>query len=122
MYDSTLATQTGSFNQEYVGTLSSPDDVDDWTFSVVAQSQLQFVLNAESNPSTVFTLTGPGGDVIFSDQNSTFAPLDLSTSGLYTLSVDTSDGDPGSFAFQMDMTSLTQLASPPVREILRPVP
>jgi hypothetical protein len=109
VYDSTLATQTGSFNQEYVGTLASPDDVDDWTFSGAAQSQLQFVLNAESNPSIVFTLTGPGGDVVFSDQNSTSAPLDLPTSGLYTLSVDTSDGDPGSFSFQVDMTSLTQL-------------
>ena len=109
IFDSTVRTNPLAFNQRYVSTLSTPFSYDRWTFSAMAGQQIRLDLVNASNASIKFTLTGPGGSVVFSDLNTDSDLITLADAGSYELAVSPMGGFAGSYAFQVDETQQTPL-------------
>ena len=84
--------------------------IDTWTFTAQAAEQVQFNLLNESNPEIQFDLTGPNGYVAFRDANSSSGLINLPSSGNYELTVQSSNGQLGAYAFEVLATTQTALS------------
>ena len=60
-YDVTPDIQSLNVNQVVTGNLPTPYSIDQWTFSASANTQVKFLLQAESASGLAFSLTGPNG-------------------------------------------------------------
>ena len=65
-YDVTPLVQPLNVNQVITGDLTTPYSTDQWTFSASANTQVKFLLQAESATGLNFSLTGPNGFTGFS--------------------------------------------------------
>jgi RHS repeat-associated protein len=109
VFDATVTTQPLILNQESLGSLATPFDVDQWTFLAAAGQQVQFNLAGTSAPGIVFKLSGPNGWTGFTNQTSSSAPLTLPATGAYTLIASTTGASSGSYTFTMTGLSQTPL-------------
>jgi RHS repeat-associated protein len=62
-----------------------------------------------SNGAVTFDLAGPGGYTAFTNQESNSGPITLPSSGNYILSAQGTGGQGGSYAFELEQTSVTDL-------------
>jgi YD repeat-containing protein len=108
VYDATIHTATTSINQTTYGQINSPYTEDQWTFSALANQQVQFQLMNAASPSLQFSLTGPNGYAGFTGLNASSGLLTLPASGTYTLGV--GGGATGAYAFELVQTVQTSLA------------
>jgi YD repeat-containing protein len=109
-YDSTFETFDLLPGRQVVGAIDSPYSQDHWTFSAVADSQVQFDLVNRSNPNVVLTLTGPDGFVGFTDLGTDSGLVNLPSTGQYTLFARGLEDAIGTYAFKLIQT--TQQALP----------
>ena len=109
-WDVTANVQSLNVNQQTTGTVATPYSKDQWTFTASANTQVQFILVAESASGLNFSLTGPNGFTGFTNITGSSMLITLPTSGTYTLSAQGTGGATGSFAFQLQETSVTALA------------
>jgi YD repeat-containing protein len=108
-YDSTVRVASASFGQPYTSTLVSPYGIDDWTFAAAAGQQIQLSSFNSTSPALQYNLSGPNG---YTDPNALTANggvVTLPASGSYTLSVTANGGQPGSYAFEIYLTTQTAL-------------
>ncbi len=84
-YDATVYTSPVQLDQAVYGQLGSPYSQDQWTFSAVANTQVQFNLIATASSALQFSLTGPAGFTVFAGLSSSSGPVNLPSSGTYTL-------------------------------------
>jgi len=108
-YDATVYTSTVQLNQTVYGQLNSPYSQDQWTFSAVANTQIQFNLLASASPSLQFSLTGPDGFTGFTGLSSSSGPVNLPISGSYTLTAYSVAGATRAYSFDLEQTSVTDL-------------
>ena len=105
LWDATVRSNALNLNQTENGRLYSGYEVDNWTFSAQANQQVQFDLLNSSNPAVEFDLTGPGGFRAFTNATASSGLIDLPTSGDYALTVHSINGQTGSYAFDLNLTS-----------------
>ncbi len=108
-WDSTANVQALNINQPVIGALTTPYAADQWTFSAVANTQVQLKRLAASANGINFTLTGPGGFTGFSGLTTDSGLITLPTSGTYVVNVQGSGGTQGNYAFEIAQTNLTPL-------------
>ena len=108
-YDVTPLVQPLNVNQVITGDLTTPYSTDQWTFSASANTQVKFLLKAESATGLNFSLTGPNGFTGFTNITGSSALVTLPTSGTYTLTAQGTGGATGNFAFEVAQTSQTTL-------------
>lgn len=108
-YDATVSTSAVELNQTVNGQVESPYSQNRWTFSVPANTQIQFDLIASASSSTQFSLSGPNGFTGFTGLTTSSGLVTLPTSGTYTLTVSTGGAGNGAYAFQLVQTSQTNL-------------
>ncbi|HEV8062957.1 MAG TPA: DUF4214 domain-containing protein [Gemmataceae bacterium] len=101
VFDATSNNYTLSLNQQLNGQLYTVYEVDNWTFSAHANDQVQFNLLGAANSGIQFDLAGPGGYTAFSDSTANSDIITLPTSGSYVLSVHSSSGQTGAYAFDL---------------------
>ena len=109
-YDVTPDVQSLNVNQLVTGNVPTPYSTDKWTFSVAANTQVKFLLQAESASGLDFSLTGPNGFAGFTNIAGNSALVTLPTSGTYTLTVQSTGSATGNFAFELAQTSQTPLS------------
>ena len=109
LWDATVRSNALNLNQTVNGRLYTGYEVDNWTFSAQANQQVQFDLLNSSNPAVEFDLTGPGGFRAFTNATASSGLIDLPTSGDYALTVHSINGQTGSYAFDLNLTSQTDL-------------
>ena len=91
------------------GDLNSPYASDQWSFSAPANESVQFNLTASSSSAIEFSLTGPNGYTAFTNQTGSSGAINLPTAGTYTLTAHLASDQPGSYAFNMAVSSVTAL-------------
>ncbi len=96
-------------NQSSTGTIHSGYGVDQWTFTGAAGEQVELNVISTSSGAVAFDLTGPGGYTAFTNQESDSGPITLPSSGNYILSAQGTGGQRGSYAFELEQTSVTNL-------------
>jgi len=106
-YDVTPHVQSLNVNQISTGNVPTPYSTDLWTFSAAANTQVKFLLLAESAGGLNFSLTGPNGFTGFTNITGSSTLVTLPTSGTYTL---TAQGTGGKFAFEVAQTNQTLLS------------
>ncbi len=85
VWDTALDFQPLILNQQHLGHIGTPYDVDHWTFWGNANHQVQFDLINASAAGASFTLRGPGDWVGFAALSSDSDPISLPATGSYTL-------------------------------------
>ncbi len=108
-FDSTTDTAALSLDQTIHGQLYTPYQVNYWTFSALANDQVNFLLLDEASSGVEFDLTGPDGYTAFADANTSSDLITLPTSGNYVLTVHSSGGQTGAYAFDLQPTSQIDL-------------
>ncbi|WP_406698318.1 MBG domain-containing protein [Singulisphaera sp. Ch08] len=108
-YETSAGKQPILLNQQYSGILPSSFRIDQWTFSATAGQQAQLDVINTSNATIKFSLRDPNGSVLFAGLTASSGLTTLPVSGIYTLSVDALQGQPGSYAFRLKETSLVDL-------------
>ena len=117
--DATPQNDSLNLNQHVIGTIDNPFRIDNWTFSANAGQVVQFSLENVATSALQFSLTGPNGFTAFSNATTSSGNVTLPSSGVYQLSVDTT-GQAGSYAFQLNSTSVTDLPlGTPVTETIQ---
>ncbi len=104
---------TLNLGQTVTGQLATPYALDNWNFSATANEQIQFDLINSSSSLLQFELTGPNGYTAFSGLTSSSGLITLPTSGNYVLTglwAAPALGPTGAYAFQLQETSVTDLA------------
>jgi YD repeat-containing protein len=96
-------------NQSSAGTIHSGYGVDEWTFTGAAGEQVQLNVISTFGGAVAFDLTGPGGYTAFTNLQSNSGPITLPSSGTYTLTAEGTGGQGGSYAFELEQTSVTDL-------------
>src|SRR5262249_39665623 len=109
-WDATIHTFMTGLNQTSRGQISSPYNVDEWTFSALANQQIKFDLLSSTSDLVRFDLTGPNGASVFSGLSASSDLVTLPTSGTYVLRSYTVSGATGAYVFRLDQTSQTDLA------------
>ncbi|MBN2473846.1 MAG: RHS repeat protein [Pirellulales bacterium] len=97
------------FGQPTTGTVDTAYSADRWTFSALANQQVQFDLIASSSSSVQFKLSGPNGWTGFSDLAQDSGLITLPEPGSYALEAYAVGGDGGSYSFQLLETLQTGL-------------
>jgi YD repeat-containing protein len=88
-------------NQQQVGDIATPYAQDQWSLTIGAGAQVQLTLAAGSSAGLLYTLTGPGGYVGFSDVTAGTSQITLPSSGTYLLTVQGAGASTGSYAFRL---------------------
>ena len=117
-WDVTPLIRTLNLDQQPAGNIATPYALDQWNFSAMAGQQIQFDLLARSSTGLAFKLTGPGGTVVsgFQDITADYGPINLPSSGAYTLSAYGLAGATGTYSFVMKQISVTAAgAAAPVK-------
>ena len=110
VWDATVHSFTTNLNQVSYGQIASPYNVDQWTFSALANEQVRFDFLNSASSQFRFDMSGPAGFVGFSGLSTTSDPVTLPTSGTYILTAYTVQGATGAYAFRLDEMSETDLA------------
>jgi YD repeat-containing protein len=105
LWDATVRSNALNLNQTVNGRLYTGYEVHNWTFSAQANQQVQFDLLNSSNPAVEFDLIGPGGFRAFTNATASSGLINLPTSGDYALAVHSINGQTGSYAFDLNLTS-----------------
>ena len=110
LYDETPNIQPLVLGQKESGQLGGPFGIDEWTFSVNANTVIQ-LNNVAAQAGIVFALTGPGNYTAFSNQTGNTGTYTLPASGNYVLSI-TGTGGTGTlnYSFELDKLSIVNLA------------
>ena len=109
-FDSTPNVAPLEFNQQVVGEIENPYQLDRWTFVGLPGEQVRFDLIGGTASTLRFSLSGPAGFTGFTDTTASSDLIDLNVAGNYTLTVHDS-GDAGdAYAFRLDQTAQTALA------------
>ncbi len=108
LYDETPHVTPLVLGQSQSGTLGGPFGIDEWSFSGSANQVVQLnKINAQ--PGIVFSLTGPGGYVAFSNLTGDSGTITLPASGAYVLSVNGTGGTSYSYSFELDSLTIDSL-------------
>ena len=99
-----------NLNQQVYGAVETPFAVDKWNFSVAGGTQIQFLLKASSSSGLHFALTGPNGYTAFDTATPSSDPITLPDSGNYTLTAYGLNGAVGTYSFQAQQVSRTDLS------------
>ncbi|HKM52007.1 MAG TPA: hypothetical protein VJY33_01285, partial [Isosphaeraceae bacterium] len=108
-WDVTSNVRSLNLDQTSVGTITTPNGLDQWNFSASAGQQVQFHLLNTSDSGLAFTLTGPNGYAAFTDLSDDSPLITLPSSGRYTLAAHGLNGAMGSYAFVLEQTTRTDL-------------
>lgn len=108
VWDASIQDRALPMDQMVTDQLDTTYQFDRWTFTSVTGQQVQFDLRNASTAAIRFDLTGPGGDV-FVNQSADTGLLSLPGAGTYTLTAYATQGEMGSYAFQMNLTPLADL-------------
>ena len=109
VYDATINNHVLSLNQQVNGQLYTAYEIDNWTFSAQANDQVQFNLLNESNAGIQFDLTGPNGYTAFSSATTSSSLITLPSNGTYVLTVQSTGGQTGAYAFNLAGTTQVPL-------------
>ena len=101
VWDATVHSFTTNLNQVSYGQIASPYNVDQWTFSALANEQVRFDFLNSASSQFRFDLSGPAGFVGFSGLSTTSDPVTLPTSGSYILTAYTVQGATGAYTFRL---------------------
>ncbi len=96
-------------SQTEVGSINTPFDVQQWTFTALAGEQVKFHLINKTSAGLVYTLTGPNGLIGFSNLTGDSPLVSLPVSGVYTLSAQGQNGATGNYSFVVNPTTQTDL-------------
>jgi RHS repeat-associated protein len=105
VFDVTPQIQPILLGQTVTGNIRTPVDLQQWTFTALANEQVKFHLASENSGGFVYSLTGPNGFVGFSNASTDSGLITLPANGTYTLAVQGVNGATGSYAFAVDETS-----------------
>ncbi len=109
VWDATVDTHPFVLNQQVTGLLESHFSADNWTFSAIANQQVQFHLLGAASTDIRFQLTGPNGFVGFIDLNADSGFVNLPTTGSYVLQATSNLNGFGAYTLRLDATSQTEL-------------
>ncbi len=98
-----------NLNQRVTGNIENAFTLDRWNFSAMAGQQIQFDLINASTSALVFDLVDADGNTVFTGLHGDSEPLILPTSGSYTLTAHGSAGQFGTYAFELEELSQTEL-------------
>jgi RHS repeat-associated protein len=107
--DATVRDFDLQLNRSVNGTLANPANVDRWSFSALANEQINFDLLNTSASALRFDLTGPSNWSGFSNLSADSGLITLPAAGTYTLTARSTQGLSGSYAFRVDKTGQTAL-------------
>ena len=108
VYNVTPSVSSLTVNQEYTGTIASAYGVNQYDFTAVAGLQVQLnVINASGGVE--FDLAGTGGFTGFTNLTSSSGLVTLPAAGSYVLTVHGNGIQGGSYAFELEQTSVTDL-------------
>ena len=96
-------------SQTEVGSINTPFDVQQWTFTALAGEQVRFHLINKTSAGLVYSLTGPNGLIGFSNLTGDSPLVSLPVSGVYTLSALGQNGATGNYSFVVNPTTQTDL-------------
>ena len=105
VFDVTPQIQPILLGQTVSGRIRTPVDLQQWTFTGLANEQVKFHLVSENASGFVYSLTGPNGFVGFTNASTDSGLITLPANGTYTLAVQGVNGATGSYAFAVDETS-----------------
>ncbi len=109
VWDVTPQNQPLLLGQNTPGSINTPFDIQNWTFSALAGEQVKLHINNETSSGLVYTLTGPNGYVGFTNLTGDSALVNLTQNGAYTLSVQGLNGATGNYSFDLEPTTVTNL-------------
>ncbi len=96
-------------NQRETGTLESLYSRDEWTFTARSGQSVRLDLLNSNVAAVKFTLTGPGGVIVFENLENDSAPVTLPVDGPYVLAVNAQGLDTGSYAFALNSVDAVPL-------------
>ena len=96
-------------NQPVTGVVDDQFNTDRWTFSAIANQQVQFDLIAATSAAIRFRLTGPNGFVAFTDLAADSGLVNLPTTGEYVLQASGNVAAAGTYTMRLNATSQTAL-------------
>jgi RHS repeat-associated protein len=108
-WDANTHTNFLNLNQTQNGVLNSPFTADQWSFSAPANEPVQFNLLQVSSPAVRFSLTGPNGVTLFTNQSTSSGQISLPAAGTYTLTAQLASDQPGAYAFNISVSGQTNL-------------
>jgi RHS repeat-associated protein len=109
VWDVTPQIQPLLLGQPTNGSIRTPFDIQQWTFSALAGEQVQFHLINSTSTGIVYSLTGPNNFAAFSNASGDSPLINLPSSGTYTLSASGVNGATGHYAFAVNPTTQTDL-------------
>ncbi len=107
-YDVTPNVKALTVDQQADGTIGNPYGLDRWDFTGSSGQQVQLDV-VSAGGGVQFDLTGPGNQVLFSDLQASSGLITLRASGAYVLTAHGSGGQGGSYAFELEQTTVTSL-------------
>jgi RHS repeat-associated protein len=96
-------------NQPVTGIVNDRFNTDRWTFSAIANQQVQFDLIAATSPAIRFRLTGPNGFVGFTDLAANSGLVNLPATGEYVLQASGNVAAAATYTMRLVATSQTAL-------------
>ena len=91
------------------GSINTPFDIQNWTFSALAGEQVELHINNETSSGLLYSLSGPNGFVGFTNLTGDSPLVNLTQNGAYTLSVQGLNGATGNYSFVLNPTTQTNL-------------
>ncbi len=108
VYNVTPSVNSLTVNQQYAGTIASAYGLNQYDFIGTAGQQVQLHVT-NSSGGAEFDLSGPGGYTAFTDISSDSSLITLPSTGSYVLTAHGNGAAGGSYAFELDQTSVTNL-------------
>ena len=109
VWDVTPQIQPLLLGQTTNGSIRTPYDFPQWTFTALAGEQIKFHLINETSTGLLYSLSGPNGYSGFSNLTGDSTLIDLPSNGSYTLSVQGPNGATGNYSFVVIPTTLTNV-------------
>ena len=102
VWDVTAQTQPLLLGQTTNGSINTPFDIQNWTFSALAGEQVGLHINNETSTGLLYSLSGPNGFVGFTNITGDSPLVNLTQTGAYTLSVQGLNGATGNYSFVLN--------------------
>ena len=109
VWDVTPQIQPLLLGQTTNGSILTPFDLQQWTFTALAGEQIKFHLINETSTGLLYSLSGPNGYSGFSNLTGDSPLINLPSSGSYTLSVQGSNGATGDYSFVVNPSTLNSV-------------
>jgi RHS repeat-associated protein len=109
VFDATIDERDFTFNERMIGQLENRFSIDRWVIEAQQNDQVQFDFIASQVNGLKFTFSGPSNWTGFVDATSDSKLITLPYTGQYTIVADSLGLGEGSYAFELQQTTVTDL-------------